>query len=231
MKQTPRSVEAMVEAQVRKWEAERLAAKQKPRHKPVITLSRTFGSRGAALGKLVADKLGFDFWDQELVHAIADHAHMPKKMFESLDEHRKDAVRTVIDTMTFSSSVTEGDYLHQLQRVVHTISEHGAAVIVGRGAHFVLPSSDALRLRIDAPLEHRVKSVVERHGVDEDAARRMIANEDEERRKFVRFHYDRDIAASTDYDLVLNSGTLGEAQMVDIVLVAYRARFPERAGR
>lgn len=217
----------MVDAQVRKWEAqERAARKAAVVRRPVITVSRSFGSQGAALGKRIAERLEFEFWDQAIVHAIADHAHMPARLFASLDEHRQGAVRTLIDTLSFGESVTEGDYLHQLQHVIHTISAHGSAVIVGRGAHYVLPADEALRVRIDAPLEDRVVSVARRHHVSEAEARRMIRVEDEARGEFMRFHYDRTLDVTTDFDLVLNSATLAPEPSVEVVLAAYRARFP-----
>ena len=51
------------------------------------------------------------------------------------------------------------EYLHHLSRVIGTIAAHGHAVIVGRGASFILPPEISLRLLVVSPLDERIKNV------------------------------------------------------------------------
>jgi cytidylate kinase len=50
-----------------------------------------------------------------------------------------------------------------LMRVIGAIGRHGKAIIVGRGANFVLPPENRFRVRIIAPLELRVNRVADTH--------------------------------------------------------------------
>src|SRR5690606_3587358 len=74
---TPRSLDALVNYQVQRWAAASSAptrGESGPEHRPVITVSREYGTQGSALARLVAERFGFRVWDQELVHAIAEDA-------------------------------------------------------------------------------------------------------------------------------------------------------------
>ena len=77
----------------------------------------------------------------------------------------------------------------------------------GYSAHFLLPPlQHFIRTRIDAPLEFRVKMTMERRLCDEQAARDYITKADEERVRWARLMYHRDIRDPRFYDLHLNLG-------------------------
>ena len=75
MERSPRSVDQLVAEQVEKWRLERIRAAgqpavQKPR--PVVAVSRQYGARGAALGHMLAERLGCSYWNRELVDEMVD---------------------------------------------------------------------------------------------------------------------------------------------------------------
>jgi cytidylate kinase len=211
------SIEAVVETQVRAWERQ-----QTDGDLPIITVSRQYGARGAEIGRAVAESLGFKYWDQEVVHRIAEHARMPLAMFVSLDEHRQEEIQDLIHQCGGASS---DDYLRGLLRVVHTIGEHGSAVIVGRGAHYILGGHRALRVRVVRSLDQRIEHIARDTGLDHPDVVAHIRATDEDRRAFTKFYFDRDGEDPADYDLVLNSGSLGVKECAEMIVNAYRARF------
>ncbi len=227
MSKLPRTIDAIVEQQVLRWEAAR-AKERRPavRPCPVITVSRSFGSQGAALAAALAERTGFELWNQEIVHEVAKSAHLPERLLASLDEHRRNAVLTVLDAFGAPTGGEESYFRHLLS-FLHTLGEHGSAVIVGRGAHYALDSDAALRVRVDAPLEHRVTSLAARREIPEREARKQIEAADAERRDFMRQYYNRRLDDPSTFDLVLNSATLPPEGMVEVVLSAYGARFGE----
>lgn len=237
MDKTPRSLDALVEHQVRKWTAER---KHVPtvvgpaRRWPVVTLSREYGAHGAAVGRLLAERLGFDFWDKKLVQTIADDAGASQRVIETLDEQRKNAFADVLGSLLKSHGLSASEYFERLARVVQTISDHGAAVVLGRGANYLVPADRALRVRVIAPFEVRVAGVMARGGLDEKGARAEVRLIDTERAAFVRQAYGRDVADPADYDVVLNAGSLDAPAAVEVMVAAYRAKFgalPEAGTR
>ena len=95
-----------------------------------------------------------------------------------------------------------------LMQVIGTIAGHGNAIIVGRGANFILPPESRFRVRIIAPLEMRVNRVAETYGVDKKEAKRRVLRTESDRRAFVRKYFHSDIRDPANYDMILNTGTL-----------------------
>lgn len=228
MVKSPRSLDALVEHQVRKWSTER---KRVPtvvgttRRWPVVTISREYGSRGSAVGRLLAERLGFDFWDKKLVQAIAEDCGASQRVIETLDEQRKNAFADILASFVQGHGLSAGEYFERLGRVTQVIADHGSAVIVGRGANYLVPSERVLRVRIVASVNVRVRGLMERGGLDEKTARTELRLVETERALFIKQAYSHDVTDPVDYDLVLNTGLLAVEAAVEIVVAAYKARF------
>ena len=87
-------------------------------------------------------------------------------------------------------------FIRHLMKVIGTIGRHGSAVIVGRGANFVLPADACLRLRVIAPYEKRVANLARRYQIAEDEARKQVLKTDADRRSFSRKYFYADISDS-----------------------------------
>ena len=232
---TPRSVQEIVEHQVQTWltEQKRRARErvvpEPPR--PVITISRQAGTDGTELGRRVADGLGFRLWDQELVQRIAEQTGASEKLTRALDEHARGAIEDLLAGILMGEASTENEYVAQLIRLFHAIAYQGSAVIVGRGAQFVLSSDSALHLRLVGDSEVRLRHFAATRQLSESSARVELERIDRERTRFIRHHYHRDPADPCVYDLVLNMGALPLVGATAIALAAYRAKFPRASDR
>ena len=101
-----------------------------------------------------------------------------------------------------------GVYLDHLMKVVAAIASHGNAIIVGRGANFLIPMEDRLSVRVIAPLEVRVKNVAKEFGVTREEAKRRVINRENRRSAFIRQSFNADVADPRNYDLVVNTQKL-----------------------
>ena len=206
-----RSVEEIVHRQGRRWallaEAGRRAAQRTTRR--CIALSRLPESGAEELGRTLAERLDYGFFDIEIVDQIARAAGIQRQLVAGVDEH----VRSVIDryvTDSFSSGVfTESDYLRALVRAVHTLSERGMAVILGRGSPFILTADQGLRVLVVGDRTSRVERLVAREGRGVAQAGQRLEEREAERREFLRPHFGVDPDDPSLYDLVINTGTLG----------------------
>jgi cytidylate kinase len=211
---------------VRRWRlAQAEKKKEEARPTPVIAISREFGAQGARIGKIAADALDFEFWDQELVHAIAERTGVSETLVETLDEHARGALDDLIAASLIGDRGTEYTYLRELHRVVHTVQKHGAAVIIGRGAQFILKPSECLRVRVIAPLTDRIAGFAEREGMTLAEADAHVKAIEKDRRTFIRQTFHADVGDPGHYDLVLNMAALTVEAAGAIVVAAYRARF------
>jgi cytidylate kinase len=226
MERSPRSVESIVEEQVKRWQAaraERAAASAIP--PPVVAVSRQYGARGAAVAHLIAERLGYTYWNREIVDEIARHAHVSDLLVRAFDEHHRAAIVEAVRSVTVGGALSGSEYFRELAHVVHGIAMHGRAVLVGRGIQFLLDPARALRVRVVAPVEVRVAGLVERRGFTEAGARAELARVDADRRAFVRDHYGRDVDDPAAYDVQVNTGTFSIERAADVIVVAFRGRF------
>jgi len=223
----PEKLAALVSKEVRKWQVAQQALKERttaPEAWPAITISREFGSRGAAIGQLVAQRLGYSFWDKQLVHEVSKESGASESLLATLDERSRSVLEVLLaDQIRGLGNVNV--YARQLMQVVRTLGRAGAAVIVGRGGCFILVGEPALHVRIVGRIEERVQRCMERTNKSEAEAWRYVADMDAERAAFVREHFHADIADASNYDLIINSSRLSDQGAAELLLAAFRARF------
>jgi cytidylate kinase len=220
----PRDIGSIVDEQVFKSELSPGLSAGMARGWPVVVISREFGTMGQAVGQRVASQLGFSSWDRELVRTVAERLHTTEFVVADFDER----ARGVIED--FFSSVWGEDrlsvrYSELLRGLVRTISRRGNAVIVGRGAQFLVDSSESLRVRLVAPFDARVGSYEEQTRVTHEEAQRIVRAGDAERADYLKKEFGKDGADPAFYDLIINVATYPPERADALILMAYIAKF------
>jgi cytidylate kinase len=220
----PRSLEALVDHQVRRWEIERRPGMPRPRG-PCVALSRLPGSGAAALGRRVAEWLDYGFFGIEILDRIAREQGIQRRLLVGLDEHVRGAIDRYVGDAFRTRPFTEGDYLQHVVRTLATLGERGMAVILGRGAPFILSPEQALRVLIVAPTTHRIERLAKARGLSTDEAAQRLAEKDAERLAFLRHQFGVDPDDPRLYDLVVNTATLSIDAGAALVVEGLRRRF------
>ena len=220
MKTKTRSIQQLIEDQMQRWQLMQSKKVAEKPGVPTITISREPGSGGSIMAKKLAQKLGFEIFHQEVLLEIAKRADVSDKLLATLDEKGLNVLEDCISALVYDRHLWPDEYLKHLMKVIGAIGEHGRAIIVGRGANFVVPPQNRLRLRIVAPQNIRVENVVHTYDVTSEEAKRRIIRTESDRRAFVRKYFNADIANPTNYDLVINTGLLDMDKAVDSVIAA-----------
>ena len=220
MSSKKRSIEQIIEEQVQKWQMSKIEKKVQTTIRPVITISREPGSGGRILAQKLADRHHMDLFHQELLHELAASAKVSRVFLHTLDEKGLTVLEDWIASLVHQRHLWPDQYQQHLMKVVGTIGKHGNAVVVGRGANFILPPEGRVRVRVISPLEIRIENLVQQYGVAAADAKRRIIRTENERRAFIRKYFNADISNPTHYDLVVNTGTLELDQAVDTVTSA-----------
>lgn len=224
MKSLPSSdiLQQLVEQQLLKWN---MAAKEKralPR--PVITISREPGCNGGEVAKILAGELKLDLYSGKIVEEVANSAKMSASVISTLDERGRSMIEDWIAMLERDRNLWSYQYMHHLVRVMGTIARHGNAIILGRGGTFLIPSDKQLSLRLVAPLEARIRSVMKKYGVKEEEAGKRVALVEAERRSYIRKYFSVDIADPVHYDIVVNTAFINAAAIVDMVKAGLKAK-------
>jgi cytidylate kinase len=215
---TSKTLEKIVSDQVRKWELEREQEKAKEGALPIITICREPGSGGRFVANGIAEHLGFDLFDREIVDQMVLSAQISTRLIQTLDERALSVMQDWISTLIFEKHLWPDQYLRHLMKVINTIGKHGRAVIVGRGAHFILPPKNRLRLRIVAPFETRVFNVARNCDIPVHEAREWVRRTQANRRAFIRVYFHADVDDPLNFDMVFNTGKLSVEEIVNAVV-------------
>ncbi len=203
-------------------------AKSAPRL-PVITISREPAAGGTTIARHVADELGFACWDQQLLTRIAEQAHAVESVLAHVDERVSSSVHDFVRSLLVGDAYSQDHYRTTLTKVVGSIALNGAAVVVGRGGHFILGPARALRVRVVCAFEERVRRMMSRDGVGEAEATKRVRELGNTIKSFMKHHFGQDVTAPHHYDLIINSGELDVRQSTELVVAAYQAKFRRRS--
>lgn len=195
---------------------------------PYISISRQAGAGGARIARVAGEQLGWDVLDKELLDFMTQRYHMPRDMLDFVDETKANWFYDVLGAFASSRIVSQDSYVVHLERIIYLAALHGRVVIVGRGAHCVLPRANGLAVRIVAPKRQRVEEVRRRWNLTPQEASLRVDEIDKGRNGFCRRHFHRDIEDPLEYDLLINTAWLSTeaaAEMiVDAVVRADRQR-------
>ncbi|MFZ7113137.1 MAG: AAA family ATPase [Desulfatiglandales bacterium] len=215
---TSKTLQNLIDEQVMKWEMHLAQERAKGDALPVITICREPGSGGRIIAQGIAEKLGLDLFEREIIHEMVRCSHTSKKLIETLDERALSVLQDWISTLVFEKHLWPDQYLKQLMKVIGTIGKHGHAVIVGRGANFILPSNGKLSIRVVAPFEMRAHNVAREFNITEIEASRRIMKTESERKAFIRKYFHADICDPLNYDLVLNTSRISIEDAIDAII-------------
>lgn len=221
----------LLEKAARRYAADVKASKPgRDRAEParVITIARMFGAGGISVGKRLAEALECPFWDREILDVLSSETHgqYQARMFEALDERAQGSVEGFLSSL--GGQPNPHTYLFLLPRALCLISQTDA-VIVGRGAHLLLPNS--LKIFLKASMETRIRNIASLHSCTMQEAMADIEQRERDRaafmqgltRTFVRASERRGHAL--EYDLELNTDGFDFDAAAAIILEAVRQRF------
>ena len=198
--------------------------------KKIITISREFGSGGRTIGHKVAEALGIPFYDKELVDQIALESGFAPKFVE---EHGEHAPGKSLFSYTFApqgvagvmNGLSTADFLWNIQcNVILQLAEKGPCVIVGRNADYILKDrSDCLHVFIHANLRYREDRIVRLYGESEKSPSARLQEKDKRRRVNYQHYTGRNWGQAQNYDICLDSSSLGIDRCADIIVDLYKS--------
>ena len=194
--------------------------------KSIITISREFGSGGRTIGKLVAERLGYQFYDRELVNKVAERSGFSPEFIEESGEYASARSSLLFAMATAGQYSADGLSMHdrlyiEQTRFIAELAEQGRCVIVGRCADYILREhKDCLHVFIHADMKSRAKRIVERYGEKDKSPEKRLAEKDQKRRVYYKNYTGRNWGQAQNYDLCLNSGVLGEEACVELIVAA-----------
>ena len=206
-----------------------------------VTISHLYGSGGGEIGARLAQRLGWQLIDHEIVAQIAEKMGITLNEADARDEYPESFLSRLLGTIQVTLgappspaplAVPVGElhaaYHQALATLVEAAVEEGHVVIIGRGSQVVLANRrDVLHVCIVAPLPERIEYVSRREGIGSAEARSRIRLKDRDRARYLRAEYHQNFDNPLLYDLVINTMVLdldSAVLLIEQALIAKSAK-------
>jgi cytidylate kinase len=180
----------------------------------VLTLSRELGAGERSFATALAPRLGLQAYDRELLEQEAIRLGVTRAEVEQVDEQPASLFQR------FRPGTLSWRYFEVLGQLMQELAARGNVILVGRGGSgFLRTFPGAFHVRLVAPMDVRVRRLMEHRWLRESRALEVIAQSDSQRRRFYQNNFAADWASPLEYHLTVNPGRLGPAA-VDLVAAA-----------
>jgi cytidylate kinase len=196
---------------------------------PVITISRQFGAGGKTLGKMVADELGLEFADSDIIEKVAEMANVSSHWVETVEKEAGGKLSRFISRVVSKKLIDrvlkdergyldETIYLDYLVLIIAQIADEGDVVILGRGSQYILNDHpDACHILLIDEFDNRVDFMKENYELSYSRATQVVRSEDKRRKNLYQKLGKTDYDESSLYHMVLNMSRIGMAEAKKLV--------------
>lgn len=205
--------------------------------KKIITISREYGSGGRLIGKLVAEALGYDFYDKEIIDMAAQESGLSPDFIKKTEQNLSSGfLYNLLLGTSYSGTAAGGSTVGSAQilpladqvfnaerKVILDLAKKGNCVIVGRCADYILNTSDQvdskdlLNVFIYGRMEEKIKRIEELYKEPEQAVRKTLIQIDKRRANHYNTFTEATWGDRKNYDIMLNSSTAGIEQTAKII--------------
>ncbi len=194
----------------------------------VITIARQYGSGGKTIGKMLAKRLGIDYYDREILRVASEQSGINESLFGEADERVKGGRLFHVASKIYNGELlppdddnfTSSDNLFNYQaKVIRELANEESFVIIGRCADFVLKDYDqVISVFVHGSKEFCLKESMARNSMTEKEMERYIIKRDKYRGDYYKYHTGREWYDARNYDLCLDSSKLGFDKCVDAII-------------
>ncbi len=180
----------------------------------IIAIGREFGSGGRELGRRLSEKLGFAYYDQEIISEIARRTEMSEQYVQSIVEHKPSFSFPIhigrsfypAPTPVFDQSMT----VYQEQaRIITEMAQKSDCVIVGRCGDYILKEYEPFRIFVYADMESKIKRCRQKASEEEQMSdkelKQHILGIDKKRAKYYEFYTGHKWGDKLNFDLCINT--------------------------
>ena len=174
-----------------------------------LAISREAGARGTTIARKVGEQLGWQVFDQETLDYLLLDETGRAQLLGDIPAVARTWAESRLARLQRDNRVNTDPETTALVKLMLAVAARGDAVIVGRGAGFLLPVDSTIHVRVIAPLESRVNFFAQTLRMTREEAVREVQSRDERRAMFLARTLFRDPADLSAYDAIVNSTRLG----------------------
>ena len=177
---------------------------------PVIVIGRQYGSGGHDIGKALAEKLGYHFYDNEIIQMTAGSTGYDPQFIKDREENMTNSFLYDLMSQMYVYSETQESQRDEIfeseAKVIRDLAEKGNCVIVGRCADYVLRDRpDTLKVYLHASEDFRTERIMKTENLSREDALQKVRRMDRRRSDNYRYYTRRIWGRAQNYDLTVNT--------------------------
>ncbi len=205
----------------------------------VITIARGFGSGGKQIGLALSKQLGIPCYESQILSMASNYSGINKDLFFQVDEKlrgyhlikrlMKSANKDDIVEPTDKSFISDVNLYNIQAKIINELAKQQSCIIIGKCANHLLRDYDnTVSVYIEAPRAFCVKNVIERLGVTEEEAHRMIYQTDRYRADYYKYYTGGETWTNPVlYDMTLNSDRMGMDKCTELIIQYLKIKLGE----
>ena len=193
----------------------------------VVAITRTCGSGGMSIGKLLCDHYGVNIYDRKLLQLASEDSGISEELFASADENVKKSMLYKVSRKVYTGEIippesenfTSNQNLFAFQaKVLKELAERESYVVIGRAADYVLKDfHNLIRVYIHAPKDICIEREMKRQGITEHEASAYVEKMDNYREAYYTYHTGHVWRDANNYDLCLDTSKFTYEESAEII--------------
>ena len=200
----------------------------------LVAITRTCGSGGMSIGKLLSDYYAIDIYDWKLLQLASEDSGISEELFASVDESMKKSMLYRVSRKVYtgelippeSDDFTSNANLFAYQaKVLKELAERESYVVIGRAADYVLKDfKNLIRVYIHAPKEICIEREMKRQGINRREAAAYVEKMDKYREAYYTYHTGREWKSADNFDLCLDTSKFSYEEAAEMIKSMIRIR-------
>ena len=186
----------------------------------IITISRSYGSGGRVIGRMLSEKMGIPYYDRNLIYLAANRSGIDLKYFAQYDEDMKKKLFDDIVPSEKNKYTSKNEIYMRQAEVIKDVADEGDCVIVGRCADHILKNSGnkILRVFIYANDIDCIETIMKKLSVSKAEAVKTINQINRHRSEYYRYHTDSEWTNAKNYDICINTSEYTPEKAVEAIM-------------
>lgn len=201
----------------------------------VVALTRTCGSGGTTISKMLADDFGIDMYDRKLLRLASEDSGINEELFAKADEVTKSRLLYRVSKKVYNGEiippesndfVSDQNLFNYQAKILKELAERESYVCVGRACDFVLKDyPNVLKVFIYAEENVCIEREMERQGISRKDAEKYVQSNNRFRKEYYKYHTGKVWESPYNYDICINTAQLTYEESVKLIEAALRTRF------
>ena len=201
----------------------------------VIAVTRTCGSGGTTISKMLAEAYGINRYDRKLLRLASEDSGINEELFAKADEDKKKSILYRVQRKVYHGEVippesnnflSDQNLFNYQAKVLKELAKRESYICVGRACDYILKDyGRVLKVFIYAPEKICIEREAKRQGISLEDARKYVQSNDRFRKKYYQYHTNKKWESPYNYDLCINTAEISYEDSVHLIQVLVKQKF------